>query len=172
VPDAAHPALIEESMKRTSLVWLDYERGVPPRPAWHAWNDGAAFVVSGGPEQKLPGIGDARRVVVITRAKDSRARLVSWVAAAETLLPWTDEWNQAVDILRPQRLNAATGGALADVWAGESTITRLAPTGEVVEGPGDYSTSSHAAPPLPSPATTVAASPWVMHRRPRRSPTL
>lgn len=166
------PALIAESMKRTALVWLTYAGGGRARPAWHAWADGVAYIVSGGPEQQLPGLRDVDRLLVTTRAKETRARLMTWVATAETLVPWTDEWNAAVEALRPARLNSATGSALAEVWAGESTVTKLTPTGEVTDQPGEYPSESLAAPPPGSPATTRGAAPWVMHRRPRRSPTL
>lgn len=170
--DAVLPALIEEAMKRSTLVWLSYDGSTRARPAWHAWEDGVAYVVSGGPEQPLPGILGVERVVVITRAKETRARLVSWVAVAETMVPWTDEWRAAVGTLVPARLNAAAGDALAEVWAGESTVTRLTPTGEVTEQPDAYPAGSHAAPPPATPATTRGATPWVLHKRPNRAPRL
>ena len=80
-------ALVEEAMKRSAVVWLSYPGGGWPRAVWHVWHDGVAYVVSGGPEQLLPGIEQAERVVVIARAKDSRARLVTWVAAAAVQTP-------------------------------------------------------------------------------------
>jgi hypothetical protein len=166
------PALIEESMKRSSLVWLTYEPDGRSRAVWHGWANGVAYVVSGGPEQQLPGIEWAQRAVVTTRAKETHARLVSWVAAVEALLPWTDEWREAVNLLSPDRLNAATVNALGEVWAGESVVSRLAPTGELVDQPDSYPAGSLAAPPAKSGATTRSGTPWVMHRRPRRSPSL
>ena len=96
-------ALVEEAMKRSAIVWLSYAGGGWPRGVWHVWHDGAAYVVSGGPEQVLPGIEQVERVVVITRAKDSRARLVTWVAAAATLTPGTQDWQGAADALRAER---------------------------------------------------------------------
>lgn len=170
--ETAVPALVGEAMKRSALCWLSYYGSERPRPAWHVWADGVAYVVSGGPEQPLPGIMAAGRVVVTARAKESRARLVSWVATAETLQPWTDEWREAVEALRPERLNATAGEALADVWAAESTVTKLTPTGELTEQPEDYPSGSLAAPPPDSPATTRGPTPWVAHRRPRRAPRL
>lgn len=165
-------ALVEEAMKRSALVWLSYAGGGWPRGVWHVWHDGAAYVVSGGPEQLLPGIEDVDRVVVIARAKDSRARLVTWVAASAVQTPHTDGWRVAVDALRTERLNATQGAALTDVWAEQSTVTRLTPTGEVTEYPGAYPAGSLAAAPVESPATTVGRLPWVAHRRARRGPAL
>ncbi|MGH8824194.1 MAG: hypothetical protein ACRDVN_06940 [Jiangellaceae bacterium] len=165
-------ALVEEAMKRSALVWLSYPEGGRPRGVWHVWHDGAAYVVSGGPEQVLPGIEQAERVLVIARAKDSRARLVSWVAAAAVEEPGTEGWRVAADALRAERLNATQGDALTDVWAEQSTITRLTPTGEVTEYPGSYPTDSQATAPVESAATTIGRLPWVAHRRASRAPKL
>ncbi len=170
--DGVLPALVSEAMRRTSLVWLTYADDGRQRPVWHAWGEGVAYVVSGGPEQPLPGILDVERVVVTARAKETGARLVSFVARADTLVPWTEEWRIGVEALRPARLNAAAGAALAEVWAAESTVTRLTPTGELVEQPGSYFSGSLAAPPADSPATTAGPRPWVAHRRTRGAPRL
>lgn len=172
MPGQFIPALIEESMKRSSLVWITYEADGRSRAVWHGWADGVAYVVSGGPEQELPGVEWVQRAVVTSRAKETHARLVSWVASVETLVPWTDEWHEAVNVLSPDRLNAATVSALGEVWAGESVITRLTPTGEIVDQPDSPPTGSLAAAPPRSGATTRSGTPWVMHRRSRRSPSL
>jgi hypothetical protein len=172
VETAQLQALVEEAMKRSAIVWLSYSGGGWPRGVWHVWHNAAAYVVSGGPEQLLPGIEQVERVVVIARAKDSRARLVTWVAAAEVLMPGTEDWQVAADALRAERLNATQGDALTDVWAEQATITRLTPTGEVTEYPGAYPTDAQAAPPVESAATTVGRLPWVAHRRARRGPAL
>lgn len=166
------PSLIGEAMKRTAVVWLTYDGSGFPRPVWHAWDDGAAYVVSGGPEQPLPGILGVDYVTVTAKAKESRARLVTWVASCEVQVPWTQEWREAVDVLRPERLNAATREALADIWAAESSVLRLSPTGELTEQPGNYPDGSLAVPPPGSPATTLGPTPWVAHRRPRHAPRL
>lgn len=172
MPGQYIPALIEESMKRSSLVWISYEADGRSRAVWHGWDDGVAYVVSGGPEQDLPGIEWVRQAVVTSRARETHARLVSWVAAVESLVPWTDEWHEAVNVLSPDRLNAATVNALGEVWAGESVISRLTPTGEIVDHPETPPTDSLAAAPPASEATTRTGTPWVMHRRPGRSPSL
>lgn len=165
-------ALVDEAMKRTALVWLSFAGSDRSWPVWHVWDDGAAHVVSGGTEQRLDGIGRAERVVVTARAKDSRERLVSWVAEPAVLEPRGDAWQAAVDLLRTARLNATQGDALPDVWAEQSTVTRLTPTGEVTEYPGAYPVGSLAAAAVPSPATTRGKLPWVIHRRASRSPKL
>lgn len=165
-------ALVDETMKRSAICWLEYEGSGWSRGVWHVWHDGAAYVVSGGEEQLLPGIDRATRVVVTARAKDSRERVVAWVAKAATLDPGTEEWRAAADALRPHRLNAAGADDLAARWAEHSTITKLEPTGEVSEHPGAYPAGSLAAAPVSSPATTTGRPPAVIHRRQRRAPDL
>jgi hypothetical protein len=164
--------LVAEAMKRSDLVWLTYPGSGRPRAVWHVWHDGAAYVVSGGPEQPLPGIEKAAHVLVTARAKDTRARLVTWVADAAVERVGTDSWWKAAELLKAERLNASQGDALFKTWAAKSTITRLVPTGEVTEYPGAYPAESLAAAPVESPATTSGKLPWVAHRRASRAPRL
>jgi hypothetical protein len=165
-------ALVAEAMKRSALCWLSYPGTDRSWPVWHVWHDGAAYVVCGSPEQPLPGIQDTAQVVVTARAKDSRARIVTWVADVAVEEPGTESWRAAAELLKAERLNAPQGEALIDVWAAESTIVRLTPTGEVIEYPGAYPAGSLAAAPVESPATTSGPLPWVVHRRARRAPQL
>jgi hypothetical protein len=165
-------ALVEEAMKRSAIAWLEYDGSGWPRGVWHVWDEGAAYVVSGGDEQVLPGIEQAQRVVVTARAKDSRERLVVWVARASVLTPGSDAWKAAVDALRPQRLNAVGADEIAARWARESTVSRLEPTGEVPEHPDARRSDSGATAPVPSSAITTGRLPAVMHRRQRRAPDL
>jgi hypothetical protein len=171
--DAAQlQALVAEAMNRSALAWLSYDGTDRPWPVWYVWHDGAAYVVCGGPEQPLPGIEGVARVEVTARAKDSRERLVTWVADVLVESPETESWHAAAELLKAERLNAPQTDALTDVWAAESTIMRLSPTGEVTEYPGAYPAESHAAAPVQSPATTLGKLPWVAHRRARRAPRL
>jgi hypothetical protein len=164
--------LVAEAMKRTALVWVSYAGADRSWPVWHVWHDGAALVVCGGPEQPLPGIDDVSVAQVTARAKDSRERLVTWLAEVTIESPGTESWRQAAELLKAERLNAPQTGALIDVWAAESMIVRLTPNGEVTEYPGAYPTESLAAAPIESPATTSGKLPWVAHRRARRAPRL
>jgi hypothetical protein len=164
--------LVAEAMKRTALVWLSYAGSDRAWPVWHVWHEGAAYVVCGGAEQPLPGIENVAQVVVTARAKDSRARLVSWVADVAIETPGSESWDGAAKLLKAERLNASDADSLMSVWAAESMILRLTPTGEITEYPGAYPTESLAAAPLESPATTTGKPPWVLHRRVKRAPPL
>jgi hypothetical protein len=165
-------ALVAEAMKRSALVWVSYIGTDRSWPVWHVWHEGTAFVVCGGPEQLLPGIENVGHAQVTARAKDSRERLVTWVADVAVETPGTESWQAAAGLLKAKRLNAPQGDALIDVWAAESTIVRLTPNGEVIEYPGAYPAESLAAAPVESPATTLGPLPWVVHRRARRAPRL
>jgi hypothetical protein len=171
-PDPRLLALVEEACKKSGLVWLDCPELGRPRAAWHVWHEGAVAVIHGGPEQALAGLDRARRVVVHTRSKDTGALLVTWVAAGSTIPPGSPQWDQAAAALAGERLNARDAVTLLDTWAAAATLTRLEPTGEVLEQPGAYRPASRAAPPPPTPATTRGRLPRVLHRRQRRAPKL
>jgi hypothetical protein len=169
--EEALAGLIAEGMAKSSVCWLEYDNVPRPRAAWHVWQDGAAYLVSGGDEQLLPGLDVAREVRVTVRSKDNGARLVTWVARPEPLRRGSPEWRQAANMLSAQRLNGRSEDRIL-FWAADSTIVKLTPTGRIVEHPGTRSTADHAAPPPPSPATTRGPVPRVVHRRPTRPPAL
>jgi len=185
-------ALVEEAARRSSVLWVRPDGADRARPAWHVWHDGAAYLVvarqtearpaprvaaeaaseDGASEQLVPGLAQARAATVICRAKDSRARLVTWRASVTVVAPDTPEWQQAVEVLRGERLNATNATDLPTRWSTSADVIRLTPTGEILEEPGRMPTDDGAAPPPPTPATTVRGAPWVIHRRPRHRPRL
>ncbi|MGH8869258.1 MAG: hypothetical protein ACRDYU_14865, partial [Actinomycetes bacterium] len=167
-PDALGEALVAEGTKKAGLVWLTLPGSPHALPVWHVWLEGAAYVISGGEEQPLPDIERGGEVRVTVPSKDNRGRLVTWVAEATRVEPGTDEWDAAVAVLKPGRLNASDGERMPRRWAEESRLTRLAPTGRLPERPGDMPGGSLAAPPPPTPATTRGRLPYVLGRRPRR----
>lgn len=174
------PALVAELGKKTGVSWLTYSTGpdAPPttHAAWHEWLDtgdgGALYVVSGGDEQSLPGIERAHRVEVTMRSKENGGRLVTWVAEASRVLPEEERWQPATAALVAGRLNLADLATAADTWAGTAVVTRLAPTGDLVEQPGALSDDAHRATPRETTATTQGALPRVLHRRVKRRPRL
>ncbi|GAA2282964.1 hypothetical protein GCM10010149_29620 [Nonomuraea roseoviolacea subsp. roseoviolacea] len=115
-------AAIEEGAKKSGVLWLGLDR---PRLAWHAWHDGAVYLVTGGGEQELPGLAGLDRVRVTLRSKDNGARLVDFEAAVEVVDQEAER--EAVAALAKERLNAPDGAHLTDRWARESTVVRLTP---------------------------------------------
>ena len=193
--DAFTAALVAELAKKTGVCWLRYDvpaetydaqgRPVhdapgrdahleqpPTRAAWHVWLDDALYLVSGGDEQHLPGIEHVDRVEVVMRSKESGGRLVTWVGRASAVRPDDELWEPATAALVSERLNLDDLATAAAEWAERSVVTRIVPTGEVLEEPGRLSDESHAAPPPATGATTRGLLPKVLHRRVRRRPRL
>lgn len=59
--DASRAALLDEAMKKSGLVWVTVP-GRRPAPVWYVWRGGAdpaAYVLTGGGEQPVPGLLDA-----------------------------------------------------------------------------------------------------------------
>jgi hypothetical protein len=160
-------ALVDEATKRSGLVWV--------RPAgehqhayavWHLWQDGSAYVLTGGIEQELPPLAD--RAYVTVRSKDKGARLVTWVADVDVVVPDSEQWTAVIPNLLGKRLNLPDGEAAAQRWARECTLYRLTPTGDVTETPDQPSTHAHAVPRVPPPARTRVPRPLHLRGRPAR----
>jgi hypothetical protein len=140
-------------------------------PVWHVWHDDedprgtgpAVYVVSGPGEQSLPWLPD--EVELILRSKDSGGRLLSLHAQVTELSPEDEAWDAAVEVLRPERLNAV--GDVAQRWAQSCTIHVLRPHGRLVEGPGAYGDGSGAEPVHPAGPATARWRPWHWHGRSR-----
>ncbi|MEV4806583.1 hypothetical protein AB0K18_41870 [Nonomuraea sp. NPDC049421] len=119
-------AAVEEGAKKSGILWLALDR---PRLAWHAWHDGAVYLVSGGAEQQLPGLESLDRVRVTLRSKDNGARLAEFEVTVEAVdqAAADDAVADAVAVLAKERLNARDTEHLAERWARESTVWRLTP---------------------------------------------
>lgn len=166
------PALVEESAKKSGLLWVSADGREQSRPLWHAWQDGAVVVVGDGAEQPLHGLADGGEADVTVRSKDKGGRLVGWRARVVELRPGSEAWQAAVDELRGKRLNAPDTDSITDRWARECRVLRLEPVGAAVQRPGAMPDGSHAAPPMPSPAVTrrpiPAGLPKLLLRRRKR----
>jgi hypothetical protein len=174
-------ALVEEATKKSGVLWLALPDLPYPRTAWHIWHSGtagrgpegeaqgAAYVVTGGIEQPLPGLPEAERVTVTVRSKDKGSRLVSWVAAVAQVEPRSEEWAAVVPLLAKGRLNAPDGERQTERWAEEAYVIRLTPTGEVPEAPGSLPDDYASVRPAPSPATTAGRTPFMVGARRRRA---
>ncbi|MDJ0343855.1 hypothetical protein QMK19_28275 [Streptomyces sp. H10-C2] len=162
---AEQTALVEEATKKSGLVWVQAPTGRPPQAVWHAWVDGAMYVLGGGPgEQPLGGLADGGTAVVTVRSKDKGGRLVAWPAAVTALAPDSEEWTAAVEELKGKRLNAPDAETMTVRWARECQVLRLAPSGPLAEQPGDMPDDSGAASPVPTPATTRQPMPEALPR--------
>ncbi|WP_410536627.1 hypothetical protein [Streptomyces sp. KL2] len=149
-------ALIEESAKKSALVWVRGPRG-PERALWHVWHDGAVHLVGDGPaEQPLEPLGltGGAAATVSVRSKDKGGLLAVWPARVVELPPGGEEWREAVAELAGRRLNAPDTTTIAERWARECRVLRLEPAGALLEGPGSMPEGLRAAVPPTTPATT------------------
>ncbi|MHB8452322.1 MAG: hypothetical protein ACYDAQ_18010 [Mycobacteriales bacterium] len=158
--------LVEAGTRKSGLVWIAVP-GQQVRAAWHLWSEGAALVLHGPDEQEMPGLAEADRVAVTVRSTDKGSRLVTWEAAVDSVPPGSTSWDELMPALQRARLNSPDGPAAPDRWARTCTLTRLTPTGVLLEEPGSYPAGSLAAAPLPSPAKTPVRIPFTVGRRPR-----
>ncbi|HSV39926.1 MAG TPA: hypothetical protein VLI04_14305 [Nocardioidaceae bacterium] len=168
-------ALIAELGKKTSVCWLRYSvYGNPPteHAVWHVWHEDALLLVSEGSEQPLPDITDAEWVEVTMRSKETGGRLVTWVGVPQRVLPKSEGWPAAAAALASARISIPSLSETPKEWANTSVITRIEPSGEVLEAPGSLSDESHAAVPRPTGAITRGALPRILHRRKKRRPKL
>lgn len=162
--------LTNEAANKSGLLWIRIPGGTT-HPAWYVWYDDgderssgpAAYVVSGPGEQPLPWLPDD--VELILRSKDTGGRLLTLHATARQLEPGTPAWDDAVQVLRPERLNAV--GDVVTRWREHNTIHVLAPHGRPVEAPGHYDDDSGEAPVRPAAAATVTRRPWHWRGRAR-----
>jgi hypothetical protein len=156
-------SLLSAVGKKTGLLWIDIP-GDRAWPAWHAWLDDTAYVVTGPGEQSLPVL--PAEVTVTFRSKDTGGLLVKVAAHATVIKPGHPGWDEATEALKSSRLNSPAGDIVAR-WATGATVYALAPHGDAIEGPGSYSQESGAAPPAPTPATTRSWHPWHYKGRPK-----
>ena len=159
--------LIEEASKKSGLIWVrPAGQGHHAQAVWHVWQDGAAWVLTGGIEQPLPDLGE--RAYVTVRSKDKGSRLLTWVADVSRIEPGSPEWDAVVPTLVAKRLNLPDGEEAPQRWARESTLWRLTPTGGVTETPDAPTTTSHAVAPPPSSARSRVPRPLHLRGRPAR----
>ncbi len=168
VDDSDMLALVDEALKRSGLVWVTLPGG-QTQPFWHAWVDGSAYLLTGSGEQPDPGLLDGDEVRLVVRSKDNGQRLLSVAATAERLGPAHASWDTATIALASGRLNLWQAEQAPQRWAVDSatTIYRLVPVGDLIEGPGAYSDSALRGAPVATSATTAGPPPRVLPRRGR-----
>jgi len=171
--DAA--AALEAAMKTGGVVWLrpvDAIAGtsaVPPTtgPVWYVWSGGACYLLTGPGEQVLPGIVHGGRCRVTAR-NTAGGRAITWTATVEAVDPAGPDWATIAPKLAAGRLNGGDPVAVLPTWPGRLIIFCLRPTGAFDTAETGFPDVSHAAAPLPSPATTAYRMPSDITRRWRR----
>ena len=163
------PLIVEAATKRSGVIWLDVPGADRTQLVWYVWHDGCVYVVHEGAEQHIDHLDVAREVAVSVKSKDTGGRVVCWVGDVARVLPGSSEWDSAVPVLHAARLNPSDGELQPQRWARESIVTRIRPTGELLEEPGALSSESGAAEPAGSTARSAVPLPrWLGRPRYRR----
>jgi hypothetical protein len=165
--EASDQALVDEALKKSALIWVQTLDAPAGQAVWHSWLDGAIYLVTGGDEQPDPGLHGLDLAAVLVRSKETTSRLVTVAATVEPLTPEAPDWAAAVADLAKSRLNLHDAENVAIRWADGAVyrLYRLRPVRPLLERPGRYPTTSHRAPPVPTPATTAGPKPKILHRR-------
>lgn len=126
------PKEVEEGLKKSDVIWVGVESNGRDHtiPAWFAYKNGKIYVLSqrepGPEEQSVPGVPQAKELVVITRRKGRDTSLDRFPASYRVLEG--AEWEDAAKALADKRKSRA--GAPADSikrWRSGADIAELTP---------------------------------------------
>jgi hypothetical protein len=126
------PKETEDGLRKSDVIWvgtrLDGREQLAP--VWFAYKDGKIYVLSqresGAEEQSVPGVPEARELLVVTRRKGRDTSLERFSAAQRVLEG--PEWETAAKLLVDRRRSRV--GAPADSiarWRGSCDIVELTP---------------------------------------------
>lgn len=73
-------AAIDESLKKSDILWITPEGDSRPLPCWFVYRDGKAYVLSGERQQVIPRAARVRNAKVVTRWKGRDARMAEFDA--------------------------------------------------------------------------------------------
>lgn len=121
----------EDGLKKSDVIWVGTDRGGRREtvPAWFAYKNGKIYVLSARDdvgEQKVPGAGVAKEMVVVTRRKLRDTSLEEFAVAPRVLEG--AEWEEAAKLLVDRRRSrvGAPGESLTR-WRGACDILELTP---------------------------------------------
>ena len=126
------PKETEDGLRKSDVIWIGTEVGGKRRtvPAWFAYRNGKIYVLSkkepGPEEQTVPGVPDAKELVVITRRKLRDTALEEFTAAQRALDG--AEWEEAAKLLVDRR-RSRVGPPVDSLnrWRGSCDIVELTP---------------------------------------------
>ncbi|HXF56725.1 MAG TPA: hypothetical protein VNO34_03975 [Actinomycetota bacterium] len=106
-PPARFPREVEDGLRKSDVAWIgiEFEGRDVTVPAWFVYQNGKIYVLSSKEpsleEQSIPGLPDARDLVVITRRKYRDTALGRFHAAVRILEG--PEWERAAALLADRR---------------------------------------------------------------------
>jgi hypothetical protein len=126
------PKEVEDGLKKSDVIWVGVARDGRDHaiPAWFVYKNGKIFVLSqrepGPEEQTVPGLPNARELVVITRRKGRETALDRFPAAYRILAG--PEWEEAAKALADKR-KSRPGAPSQSIqrWRSSCDIAELTP---------------------------------------------
>jgi hypothetical protein len=126
------PKETEDGLRKSDVIWVGTRANGRKRlaPVWFAYKDGKIFLLSkrepGPEEQSVPGVPDARELVVVTRRKYRDTALQEFTAAQRLLEG--PEWEAAAKVLADRRRSrVGPPGDSLSRWRGTCDIVELTP---------------------------------------------
>lgn len=126
------PKDVEDGFRKSDVIWVGADVRGRRRtvPAWFAYKDGRVFVLSqrepGPEEQTIPGVGEAKEFVIVTRRKGRDTSLDEFPAAGRLLEG--AEWEAAAKLLVDRRRSrVGPPGDSLGRWRTTCDIVELTP---------------------------------------------
>jgi hypothetical protein len=130
-------AVLDEALKKSTVAWIEVpgDGGTGGRavPVWYGTLDGRVYVLTGGSEQRVPGLAEAGRVLLIARSKEQQSLVAEVEASARVVQPSDPLFARVTPVLLPRRLNLRDGDHAVDRWRKECTLVELTPSSIPVE---------------------------------------
>lgn len=129
------PKEVEDALRKSDVIWVGVEANGRDRaiPAWFAYRQGRIYVLHTADqatgEQVVPGLPDAREVVVVTRHKYRDTRAQRFHASVRVIPPGTQEFEELAGVLADRRRDRH--GPPQDAvqkWRQSCVIAELTPT--------------------------------------------
>jgi hypothetical protein len=126
------PKEFEDGLKKSDVAWIgvEYKGKDVAVPAWFVYRNGKIYVLSSREpsleEQTIPGLPDARELVVVTRRKYRDTSLNRFHAAVRLLEG--AEWDEAAGLLADRRRDRhGPPGDAIKRWRGGCVVAELTP---------------------------------------------
>jgi hypothetical protein len=126
------PREFEDGLKKSDVAWIgvEYQGKDVAVPAWFVYRNGKIFVLSSRQpsleEQTIPGLPDAKELVVVTRRKYRDTSLNRFHAAVR--LVEGPEWDEAAGLLADRRRDRhGPPGDAVKRWRDQCVIAELTP---------------------------------------------
>lgn len=122
---------VEEGLRKSDVIWVGTRVNSHEQlaPVWFAYKDGKIYLLSKSDdtdEQRVPGVPDARELIVVTRRKGRDTALQEFNAAQRVLEG--PEWEAAAKLLVDRRRSrAGPPDEWIGRWRGSVDIVELTP---------------------------------------------